>query len=143
MFLCRSISILAWEKCQSIADASETGRPHCHIRAEEPQAKPGPCLVPEDAGGSDVACHGPPPCALSGVATERVRYERVEQEEAAGEIELYAQQSGETGTGEGIRGLGLVELEVLFSAGHGAVGAGRGAVVGANGADIPTKNVGT
>ena len=39
--------------------------------------------------------------------------------------------------------MGLVELEVLFSAAHVAVGSGRGWVVAPKAAYIPTKNVGT
>jgi hypothetical protein len=58
--------------------------------------------------------HCPPSRALSRVATEVPRHERRGSEEARGEIELHAQQSGETRLGEAGRRLAVVELEVLF-----------------------------
>lgn len=43
------------------------------------------------------------------------QYEHLDRKEAGGEIELPAQQCGETRLGEAAWGLAVVELEVLFS----------------------------
>ncbi|SPE33881.1 hypothetical protein SBA2_810029 [Acidobacteriia bacterium SbA2] len=52
-----------------------------------PPASDSPRLsVPEDAGAGQFACHGAPSRALSGVATEGLRYEHLDRGEGAGEI---------------------------------------------------------
>jgi hypothetical protein len=49
------------------------------------------------------------------VATKVLRHEHLDRKEAAREIELHAQQSGEARLGEAAGRLAVVELEVLFS----------------------------
>ena len=53
-----------------------------HLHYLKPAGKPGLGVVPEDAGAGHATSRRPPSCALSGMATEVLRHEHLEPEEA-------------------------------------------------------------